>query len=215
MRRGARPPDPTVLGPLLAYFGGDPSIDAHRRAHYAGMKAKSDAVADEASWDVYNEAYVRSVGVPDHEVGEAAALLDQTRHAPLWRWVIPETRTALDALGVSKRADGRRLERQRTDRGDAGAPHRPDRRWRARRDALHRRQSCRRRRRARPCNLRSRLAVLRRVRAIPDRVRRRLGHDGHRGVISGGSPSDPARPVRRPCRRRLRAGSRPLPNCSR
>ena len=26
-------PDPTVLGPLLAYFGGDPSIDAHRRAH--------------------------------------------------------------------------------------------------------------------------------------------------------------------------------------
>ncbi len=94
-------PDPTVLGPLLSYFGGDATIEAHRRAHYAGMKAKSDAVADEASWEVYNEAYVRSVGVPDHEVGEAAALLDQTRHAPLWRWVIPETRTALDALASS------------------------------------------------------------------------------------------------------------------
>jgi len=91
-------PDPTVLGPLLAYFGGDPSIDAHRRAHYAGMKAKSDAVAAETSWGVYNAAYVRSIEVPDHEVVEAAALLDQTRHAPLWRWVIPETRAALDAL---------------------------------------------------------------------------------------------------------------------
>ncbi|TFH20462.1 MAG: hypothetical protein E4H05_02220, partial [Acidimicrobiales bacterium] len=52
-------PDPTVLGPLLVYFGGDPSIDAHRRAHYAAMKAKSDADAAETSWDHYNEAYVR------------------------------------------------------------------------------------------------------------------------------------------------------------
>ena len=94
-------PDPTVLGPLLVYFGGDPSIDAHRRAHYAAMKAKSDADAAETSWDHYNEAYVRSIGVPDHEVGEAAALLDQTRHAPLWRWVIPETRVALDALAAA------------------------------------------------------------------------------------------------------------------
>ena len=91
-------PDPTVLGPLLGYFGGDPSIETHRRAHYAAMKAKSDVGDGETSWDVYNEAYVRSVGVPVHEVIEAVALLDQTRHAPLWRWVIPETRVALDAL---------------------------------------------------------------------------------------------------------------------
>ena len=34
-------PDPEVFGPLLAYYGGDPSIGAHRRAHYAGMYAKS------------------------------------------------------------------------------------------------------------------------------------------------------------------------------
>ncbi len=94
-------PDPTVLGPLLAYFGGDPSIDAHRRAHYAAMKAKSDAGDGETSWDVYNHAYVRSVGVPDHEGDEAAALLDRTRHAPLWRWVIPETRAALDVLAAA------------------------------------------------------------------------------------------------------------------
>ena len=34
-------PDPTVIGPLLAPYGGDTSIDAHRRAHYAAMAAKS------------------------------------------------------------------------------------------------------------------------------------------------------------------------------
>ena len=34
-------PDPTVIGPLLAYHGGDPSISVHLRAHYAGMAAKS------------------------------------------------------------------------------------------------------------------------------------------------------------------------------
>jgi hypothetical protein len=55
-------PDPTVLGPLLAYHGGDPSISAHRRAHYAGMAAKSAAGAMEKFWHDYNEAYVRSVG---------------------------------------------------------------------------------------------------------------------------------------------------------
>ena len=30
-------PDPTVVAPLLAYYGADDSIDAHRRAHYAGI----------------------------------------------------------------------------------------------------------------------------------------------------------------------------------
>ena len=64
-------PDPTVLGPLLAYFGGDAGIDAHRRAHYAGMKAKSDVSAAEASWDVYNHAYIATVGVDERsdEIG--------------------------------------------------------------------------------------------------------------------------------------------------
>ncbi len=42
-------PDPTVLAPLLAYFGGDSTLDAHRRAHYAGMKAKSDVSATETT----------------------------------------------------------------------------------------------------------------------------------------------------------------------
>jgi FMN phosphatase YigB (HAD superfamily) len=91
-------PDPTVLGPLLAYYGGDPSIDAHRRAHYAGMKAKSDVGASESTWAPYNDAYVAAVGVRSVDRAEAAAVLDGARHAPLWRWMIPESRAALVTL---------------------------------------------------------------------------------------------------------------------
>jgi putative hydrolase of the HAD superfamily len=95
-------PDPLVLGPLLAYYGGDESIEAHRRAHYFGMKAKSEIGASEGSWAVYNEAYVASVGVGADDVDEAANVLDQTRHAPIWRWTIPESRSALDDLAGSE-----------------------------------------------------------------------------------------------------------------
>ncbi len=91
-------PDPTVLGPLLGYYGGDTSIDAHRRAHYAGMKAKSDAGAGEREWGPYNDAYVAAVGVADHDCVEAAAVLDEARHAALWRWPIPESVVAVRRL---------------------------------------------------------------------------------------------------------------------
>ncbi|MEM1334938.1 MAG: HAD family hydrolase, partial [Actinomycetota bacterium] len=94
-------PDPTVLAPLLAYFGGDDSIDLHRRAHYAGMKAKADARSGERSWGVYNDAYVAAVGVPERERAEAAEVLDRTRYHHTWRWVIPESRAALDRLAAA------------------------------------------------------------------------------------------------------------------
>ncbi len=94
-------PDPTVLGPLLAYYGGDGSIEAHRRAHYAGMAAKSTAGAVEADWYMYDEAYVRATGVLEADVVEAAELLGVTRHAPLWRWPIPESRSALERLAAA------------------------------------------------------------------------------------------------------------------
>ena len=94
-------PDPTVLAPLLAYFGGDSSIDAHRRAHYAGMKAKSDVSAAESSWTVYNDAYVASVDVDERDREEAAEVLERTRYHHTWRWVIPESRTALDRFAVA------------------------------------------------------------------------------------------------------------------
>lgn len=91
-------PDPTVLGPLLAYHGGDPSVAAHRRAHYAGMAAKSAAGATERFWHDYNFAYVRAVGVPEEEVELAATVLEHTRNAYTWRWAIPESVVALQAL---------------------------------------------------------------------------------------------------------------------
>ena len=94
-------PDPTVLAPLLAPYGGSTSVDAHRRAHYAGMKAKSDRHEPEASWDVYNDAYVATVGVTTADLGEAAFVLERTRTAWLWRWTIPETRSALEELAAA------------------------------------------------------------------------------------------------------------------
>jgi putative hydrolase of the HAD superfamily len=94
-------PDPTVLGPLLAYFGGDPTVEAHRRAHYAAMKAKSDAKAAESTWDVYDEAYVAAIDVAADDRAEAAEVLGRTRYHHTWRWPIPESRTALDRFAAA------------------------------------------------------------------------------------------------------------------
>jgi putative hydrolase of the HAD superfamily len=91
-------PDPTVLGPLLAPYGGDTSIDAHRRAHYAAMAAKSRVGSAEMDWGDYDLAYVDSVGCRPEIRAHAAEVLGHTRSAHLWRWAIPETMTALLAL---------------------------------------------------------------------------------------------------------------------
>jgi len=91
-------PDPTVLAPLLAYYGATADLDAYHRAHYRGMAAKSAAGSGERDWSVYNEAYVRCVGVPDHDVSEAAIALDHSRSAYLWRHVLRDSVTALRAL---------------------------------------------------------------------------------------------------------------------
>ncbi len=94
-------PDPTVLGPLLAYYGGDPSLEANRRAHYAGMAAKSAAGSGEVFWDEYNHSYVRSVGIADRDADAAAELLHRTRTAYLWRWPIPESLSAMAILAAA------------------------------------------------------------------------------------------------------------------
>lgn len=91
-------PDPTVLAPLLAYFGGSPELDRHRRAHYAAMAVKSAQGAGELDWREYDEAYVGSVGVPAADIADAAETLGRTRTALLWRWPIPESVDALAAL---------------------------------------------------------------------------------------------------------------------
>ena len=91
-------PDPTVLGPLLAPYGGDPTVERHVRAHYAGMAVKSEQGADEHDWLAYDEAYVRSVGVVGPDVAEAAVVLGATRTAWLWRYPIAASSDALAEL---------------------------------------------------------------------------------------------------------------------
>jgi putative hydrolase of the HAD superfamily len=93
-------PDPTVLGPLLAPFGGDASIDAHRRAHYFAMAHKARVIADETDWHEYDLAYVGCIGVRDEDREHAAIVLGRTRHALLWRWPIPESMAALADLAA-------------------------------------------------------------------------------------------------------------------
>lgn len=91
-------PDPTVLGPLLAPYGGDASIEAHVRAHYRGMAVKSWAGSGETFWDEYNVAYCETLGVVAADVEYAAHVLERTRNAFVWRWPVPEAITALAAL---------------------------------------------------------------------------------------------------------------------
>jgi len=94
-------PDPTVLGPLLAYYGGSTDLDRHRRAHYAAMAVKSAQGAQEMDWRDYDRVYVASLGVPLDDVEEAAALLGHTRTAALWRWPIADSLAALRALDAA------------------------------------------------------------------------------------------------------------------
>jgi putative hydrolase of the HAD superfamily len=91
-------PDPTVLGPTLALYGADPAPEAHRRAHYAGMAAKSEQGAEERDWRAYDLAYVAVLGVPEDDLAEAATVLGTTRSAWLWRYPISSSVEALRCL---------------------------------------------------------------------------------------------------------------------
>jgi putative hydrolase of the HAD superfamily len=91
-------PDPTVLAPLLAPYGGDPALERHVRAHYAGMAVKSEQGADEHDWLAYDEAYVSCVGVGETDVAEAAVVLGATRSAWLWRYPVAASAAALAEL---------------------------------------------------------------------------------------------------------------------
>jgi FMN phosphatase YigB (HAD superfamily) len=99
-------PDPTVLGPLLTVYGGQTSVDAHHRAHYAAMAQKSRAEHGETEWSAYDIVYVEAVGVASADVAEAAEVLGRTRTAHLWRWPIPDSVSALAALHAQGRALG-------------------------------------------------------------------------------------------------------------
>ena len=96
-------PDPDVLAPALGYYGATDDRAAYIRAHYGAMAAKSRAGVGEDDWSHYNEAYVRLVGVPEHDCADAAFVLARTRHAHLWRTPLPgivEALRACETLGV-------------------------------------------------------------------------------------------------------------------
>lgn len=94
-------PDPNVLAPTLAYYGGSTDHGLHIRAHYAAMAAKSRAGVGESDWTHYDSRYVRTVGVPEHEVESASRVLGATRHAHLWRHPVPGAAEALAALSAA------------------------------------------------------------------------------------------------------------------
>lgn len=91
-------PDPTVLGPLLAYYGGTTDHEAHVRAHYAGMAVKSQGGHAERDWSTYNLEYVRRVGVSAEVEELAADVLGRTRNAWIWRWPIADSVETLRTL---------------------------------------------------------------------------------------------------------------------
>jgi len=91
-------PDPTVLGPLLAPYDADTSVESLTRAHYAAMRSQDVDGKVHDDWHVYDAAYVRACGVPEHERAEAAVVLGATRTAHLWRWPILPSVLALRTL---------------------------------------------------------------------------------------------------------------------
>jgi putative hydrolase of the HAD superfamily len=95
-------PDPTVLGPLLAPYGASVEVDAHVRAHYAGMRAQdagpAPAPGEREDWTGYDRAYVAALGVPAGEQAEAAMLLGRTRSPWLWRYPLAASVEAVGEL---------------------------------------------------------------------------------------------------------------------
>jgi putative hydrolase of the HAD superfamily len=80
-------PDPTVLGPLLAPYGGSLDHGVHHRAHYRAMRVHDTAESD-SDWLEYDRAYVRGVGVSDPD-GEALHAFHDTFNPHLWRYPNP------------------------------------------------------------------------------------------------------------------------------
>ena len=77
-------PDPTVLGPLLAPYGGSLDRAVHHRAHYLAMRAHD--VGDDPRWHQYHCAYVAAVGVASDEFDVAVPVLRDTFNSWLWRY---------------------------------------------------------------------------------------------------------------------------------
>lgn len=95
-------PDPISLGAIVQEYGGNGSIAAMTRAHYAGMAALDNAARssdkdtiDGFSWDPYRHAHLASAGLSGASLAEAEAKAKNMFSPFLWRYPILESAAAL------------------------------------------------------------------------------------------------------------------------
>jgi putative hydrolase of the HAD superfamily len=98
-------PDPYQTAIALTPFGATSDASAHVRAHYAAITALEGPAlaADEPSlehvdWLPYRQAFVTSVGVSEHAVGDAMRALDELWSPYLWRHPLGASVAALSRL---------------------------------------------------------------------------------------------------------------------
>lgn len=95
-------PDPITTGIVIRQCGGDGSVEALLRAHYAGMagidsraQQSKGASIDAFSWDSYREAYAQAAGVPKPQLEAAVVKLRNLFSPFLWRFPLLESVSAL------------------------------------------------------------------------------------------------------------------------
>jgi putative hydrolase of the HAD superfamily len=95
-------PDPISLGAIVHEHGGNGSISAMTRAHYAGMAALDNAARssskdtiDGFSWDPYRHAHLASAGLSGTNLAEAEVKAKNLFSPFLWRYPILESAAAL------------------------------------------------------------------------------------------------------------------------
>ena len=213
-RRRLRLPDPTVIGPLLAPYGADTSTESLVRADYAAMRSQDIDGQVHDDWHVYDAAYVRACGIPEHERDEAAVILGVTWHCVSVALADRRVRGRVAHVARGWGSDRCRQQRGRSDRVGARPLRRlPDRRGRGCSGGDHRRLDDRRCREARSRVFLVLLEVLD-VKPEGRRVRGRLLRERCRRGPCRRHAALPARPLRRPCRVRTTTESRLWPSFS-
>lgn len=91
-------PDPEVLGPIVAGFGGADDDATLVRAHFVGAHALDAASGDREAWDEYLRGYARASGVASGAVDDAADALGAVLTDAHWRYPMPGAVDALRAL---------------------------------------------------------------------------------------------------------------------
>ena len=91
-------PDPTVIGPLLAPYGADTSVESLTRAHYAAMRMQDVEGEVHDDWGAYDRGYVARPGVPRARARRSRTHPRCHTTAHLWRWPIVPSVQALRLL---------------------------------------------------------------------------------------------------------------------